>query len=156
MNIITRDEKDQLINQLEELKKKRKTISERIGAARELGDLKENAEYHAAREEQGLNEAKIRQIEDRLATAEIADTAGIPDDMVYLGTMFRLLDKKTGEEEMCKLVGERTGEYDDDELREITTGSPMGQALFKRLVGDVVTVELPRGERDFEILEIVR
>lgn len=156
MNIITRDEKDQLISQLEELKKKRKAISERIGAARELGDLKENAEYHAAREEQGLNEAKIRQIEDRLATAEIADTTGIPEDMVYLGTTFRIRDKKTGEEETCKLVGERTGEYDDDELREITTGSPMGQALFKQRVGETVTVELPRGERDFEILEIIR
>lgn len=155
MNIITPKEREQLIEQLETLKKKRKGISDRIGTARELGDLKENAEYHAAREDQGLNEAKIRQLEDRLATAEVADTSNIPDDVVFLGVMFKIREVASGEEEVCKMVGERAGDLDED-IREITAGSPMGAALISKKVGERVSVELPRGEKEFEIVEIIK
>ncbi|MHC5024404.1 MAG: GreA/GreB family elongation factor [Planctomycetota bacterium] len=154
MQYITRDEKQRLEEELSMRLGQRKELSDRIGRARELGDLKENGEYHAAREDQGLNEAKIRDLEEKLAQSVVADTDDVPEDMVFLGATVRLRDTEDGDEDLYRLVGESTGSFDADYV-EVTVQSPMGVALMKSRVGEVVRVDLPRGERRFEIIEIV-
>lgn len=154
MDFITADEKKQLEEKLEELKSRRPEITQRIAEARALGDLKENAEYHAARDDQGLNEAEIRRLEERLKTAKVADHVDVPEDMVFLGAVVKLRDLDDDSEDLYKLVGEATGNFDADEI-EVTTGSPMGESLLKSRVGETVKVDLPRGEKRFEILEIL-
>lgn len=154
MNFITQEEKQRLEAKLEELKSRRPEITKRIAEARALGDLKENAEYHAARDQQGLDEAEIRRLEDRLKHSKVADDVEIPEDMVFLGAVVRLRDTEDESEDVYKLVGESSGNFDGEEL-EVTTNSPMGEALMKARVGEVVKVELPRGTKRFEVLEIL-
>ncbi|MFW6059090.1 MAG: transcription elongation factor GreA [Phycisphaeraceae bacterium] len=156
MEFITRDEKQQLEQRLEDLKSKRGELSERIAEARAHGDLKENAEYHAARDQQGLNEAEIRRLEERLRQVKVADDVEVPEDMVFLGATVKLRDLEDESEDLYKLVGESTGAFnlDSDEI-EVTVGSPMGEALMKARVGETIKVELPKGVKRFEILEIV-
>lgn len=155
MEYLTADDKARLEQKLKELTARRKELSDRIGRARELGDLRENAEYHSAKDEQGLNEAKIRQLEERLATSVVADTDTLPDDMVVIGTIVTLRDTSSEQEELYKLVGEPSDDYDAEYI-EVTPNSVLGQALMKARVGEVVRVDLPRGERNFEIVGIVR
>lgn len=154
MEFITPEDKKNLEQRLESLKAKRPELSKRIAEARALGDLKENADYHAAREDQGLNEADIRRLEERLRTARVADASAVPQNMVFLGAVVRLRDTATDSEDLYKLVGEASGKFDSDEI-EVTASSPMGAALMKAHVGDVVKVDLPRGTKRFEVLEIV-
>jgi transcription elongation factor GreA len=155
MDFITLEEKALLEGRLEELKARRPVISQRIAEARALGDLKENAEYHAAREDQGLMEAEIRRLEERLRTANVMGDNDVPSDMVFLGAIVRLKDLDTGEEDNYKLVGEASGKFDlDADWIEVTASSPMGESLMKARVGDSVKVDLPRGTKRFEILQI--
>lgn len=154
MEFITREEKDQIEVKLESIKNKRAQLSKRIGEAREHGDLRENTEYHAAREEQGLNEAEIRRLEHRLKSAKVADDVEIPKDMVFVGAVVKLRDTGNDSTELYRLVGESSGDFDQDEI-EVTVGSPMGESLLKARVGDVVKVDLPRGTKRFEIVEIL-
>lgn len=154
MLYITPEEKARLQAEHDERTGNRKTISARIEAARELGDLKENAEYHAAREDQGLNEAKIRELEEKLKTAIVTDTSQVPDDVVFLGATVRLRNTKNDREETYRLVGESTGNIDEDVL-EVTPSSPLGEALMKTRVGDTVRVTTRRGEKQFEVVEIL-
>lgn len=153
MEFITADEKVKLEAKLEDLKARRPVISTRIAEARALGDLKENAEYHAARDEQGLNEAEIRRLEERIKTAKVTDGSAVPTDVVFLGSVVKLRDTASGDEDLYKLVGESTGRFDGDEI-EVTVASPMGSSLLKARVGDVVKVDLPRGTKRFEVVEI--
>ena len=154
MDFITQEEKKKLEEKLAEMIAKRPQITTRIAEARAHGDLKENAEYHAAREEQGLNEAEIRRLEERLSKAKVADQVEIPDDMVFLGATVKLRDTATDDEDMYRLVGESSGSFDADVV-EVTASSPMGEALMKARVGETIRVDLPRGTRRFEIIEIV-
>lgn len=154
MDYITPLEKEQLQQQLQECVAKRRVLSERIGVARALGDLRENADYHAAKEDQGLNEAKIRQLEDRLAHAIVADKTEMPDGMVFLGATVKLRDVDSGSEELFKLVGQSTGNFEAEYI-EVTPTSPMGMALMKSRVGETVRVDSRRGEKRYEIVEIV-
>jgi len=154
MEFITADEKATLEKKLDGLKANRPAISQRIAEARALGDLKENAEYHAARDEQGLEERQIRDIEARLKSAKVVDDSEVPDDMVFLGSVVRLKDLDDDSEDLYKLVGESTGNFDADEI-EVTAQSPMGESLMKARVGETVKVDLPRGAKRFEVLEIV-
>ena len=154
MDFITADEKTKLEQQLAELKGKRKQLSDRIGAARELGDLRENAEYHAAKEDQGINEMKIRQLEERLAKSAVFEEGAVPDGVVFVGTTVKLRNVDNKREELYRLVGEISGDLDADHI-EVTQNSPMGQALMRSKVGETVRVDLPRGEQRFEIVEIV-
>lgn len=154
MEFLTATEKSQLEAKLEELKARRPEISNRIAEARALGDLKENADYHAARDDQGLNEAEIRRLEERLKHVSVADENDVPDDIVFVGTVVRLKDVEDGDEDLYKLVGEASGRFDADEI-EVTAGSPMGEALMKARVGDTVRVDLPRGTKRFEVVEIL-
>ncbi len=153
MEFITREEQERIEQKLKKMKAHRPVLSNRIAEARALGDLKENADYHAAREEQGLNEAEIRRLEQRLKEAKVADDIELPDDMVFLGSIVKLKDVETDAVDLYKLVGESSGRFDTDEI-EITMGSPMGEALFKARPGEVVKVDLPRGSKRFEIMEI--
>ena len=153
MDFITAEEKQKLSDKLEEMIARRPKITKRIAEARALGDLKENAEYHAARDEQGMNEAEIRRIEERLATAQVADDVEKPDDMVFLGSVVKLRDTDDDSEDLYKLVGEVSGRFDADEI-EVTASSPMGEALMKARVGETVKVDLPRGTKRFEVVEI--
>lgn len=152
MNYLTKEEKARLEEQLEGLKKKRKELSDRIGRARELGDLSENAEYHSAKEDQGFNEQKIRDLEHKLAGTVVVDEEAVPRDMVFIGATVRLRDVESGDEDLYRLVGAATGA--DAEYLEVTPNSPMGLALVKARVGETVKVDLPRGARRFEIVEI--
>lgn len=157
MQFITQDEKRQLEEKLQQLKASRPEIITRIAEARALGDLKENAEYHAARDQQGYNEAEIRRLEERLKNAQVADDVDVPEDMVFLGAIVKLRDVDDGEEELYKLVGESTGAFDlDSDAIEVTVASPMGESLLKARVGETVKVDLPRGTKRFEIVEIVQ
>jgi transcription elongation factor GreA len=153
MNYMTAEDKTRLEEQLKELKGKRKGLSDRIGRARELGDLSENAEYHSAKEDQGHNERKIRDIEEKLASAVVVDPQDMPDGMVFVGATVRLRDMNSGDEDLYRLVGDSTGVIDADYI-EVTPNSPMGLSLLKARVGDTFRVDLPRGERRFEIVEI--
>lgn len=154
MEFMTPDERLDLIKRLEQFKANRPELSRRIAEARAHGDLRENADYHAAREEQGLAEAEIRRLEQRLKTAKVTDDSHVPDGMVFVGTVVRLKDTADGSEDLYRLVGEASGNFDADEI-EVTSGSPMGEALLKTRVGDIVKVDLPRGERRFEVVQIM-
>jgi len=154
MEFITPEEKAQLEAKLNKLVGNRLTLSTRIQEARELGDLKENADYHAAREEQGLEEAEIRRLEERLEAAKVIEDGSLPDDIVFIGATVKIREVGDDEEELFRLVGEPTGNNSGD-IIEVTLGSPMGASLMKARVGDTVKVDLPRGPKRFEILAIV-
>lgn len=154
MEFLTRQEKEQLESQLKDHVSRRKEITQRIAEARALGDLRENAEYHSAREDQGLNEQKIKDLEERIANGQVADDADVPDDMVFLGAVVRLKEIDSGDEDLYKIVGTATNDFSVDHV-EVTTSSPLGQALVKSRIGETVRVDLPKGTTQFQILEIL-
>ncbi len=130
---------------------KRPEIQEAIATARAHGDLKENAEYHAAREAQGMLEAKIRQLDDKLARTEIVDSSNIPTDAVHFGAKVEVEDLDTGDIENYELVGAG----DDDPINDkILVSSPFAQAFLEHKVGDKVEVNAPAGVLRFKILKI--
>ncbi|MFN3166717.1 MAG: transcription elongation factor GreA [Phycisphaeraceae bacterium] len=154
MEFITREEKDALQKKLDALLANRPVLAQRIKEARDQGDLKENADYHAARDDQGFEEAEIKRLEARLANAQVADDVEKPDDMVFLGSVVKLRDTDDDSEDLYKLVGEASGNFDADEI-EVTASSPLGAALMKARVGETVKADLPRGTKHFEVLAIV-
>ena len=153
MDYLTEQEHMKLTEELATLIADRPVISTRIGTARELGDLKENADYHAAKDDQAHNERKIKDLEKRLSSVTVADTEHVPDDVVFLGSVVRLKNLSNNKEDLYKLVGETTGRFDLDYL-EVTPNSPLGEALFKSRIGETVGVLLPAGRTQFEILAI--
>jgi transcription elongation factor GreA len=155
MELITQGEKEHLESRLRALLENRRPLSLRIGEARELGDISENAEYHAAKEQQGMEEAEIRRIEERLSTCHVVDdTQAKEASVVFLGSKVRLRDVGNGDEDVFLLVGEMSEEPPDD-YEEVTVSSPMGEALMKARVGETVSVRAPRGVKKFEILELL-
>ncbi len=154
MEFLTPEEKIKLEERLEELVSNRPVISNRIAEARALGDLKENAEFHAAREDQGVQEAEIRRIEERIAHAKVIEKGDVPDDIVFLGATVKLREEGDDEEEFFRLVGEPSGDLEGD-IVEVSVSSPMGEALLKSRVGEIVRVDTPRGIKRFEVLQIV-
>jgi len=154
MEFLTADERDQLQQRLDHLIANRPVLAQRIAEARAQGDLKENADYHAAREDQGMEEAEIKRLEERLEGAQVVDDMELPDDMVFIGATVKLLDIEDEDEDLYKLVGEASGNFDGDAI-EVTGQSPMGESLMKARVGDEIRVDLPHGEKRFKILEII-
>ncbi len=154
MEILTPDEKRRLEQMLQELHVRGRELIERIAEARALGDLKENAEYHSAREDQAQNNARVKQIEERLARAQVADNSALPEDMVFIGATVKLREVDTGDEDLYRIVGEATGDMSADYV-EVTVNSPLGSSLMKARVGETVRVDLPRGEARYLIVEIV-
>ncbi|GBD44360.1 Transcription elongation factor GreA [bacterium HR40] len=139
----------------EELKRlktiERPAIIRAIAAAREHGDLSENAEYHAARERQSFIEGRVLELEDQLARAEVIDAAKLSGDRVMFGATVRLVDEETDEEVTYRIVGPLEA---DIGLGLLSVESPLARALLGRKAGDHVEVETPRGTRYFEILEV--
>lgn len=126
-------------------------VAKRIATAREMGDLSENAEYHAAREDQGMLQAGIDALKDKLARAYIVDQTDLPKDTVVFGTRVRIKNLDSGELEVYELVGPGDEDYDNN---KILTTSPRGQGLLGRKVGDRVEIKVPRGLLKYQIVEI--
>lgn len=157
MDVITATEKEKLQARLDALIANRPVITERIAEARALGDLKENAEYHAAREQQGMDEAEIKRLEGRIASAQVVDETKTADGVVFIGSTVKIREEGDDEIEIYRLVGESSGDDidDDDDIIEVTATSPMGEAMMKARIGEVIRVNAPRGVKRFEILEII-
>ncbi len=126
-------------------------LPKQILTARAHGDLKENAEYHAAKERQGLVNARLNQLKQRLAEVSMIDFTRIPTDRVGLGSEVVVLDIKKDEEVTYTLV---MTEETDAARGMISTGSPIGRSLVGKEIGDVVKVQLPGGMRELEILKL--
>lgn len=149
---MTKESHDALQQELLHLKSVvRPQVIEAIRLAREHGDLRENAEYHAAREKQSFTEGKIRHIEDKLARAQIIDTRNLNPERVVFGTTVRLMDIDTGEEKAFKLVGQDEA---DGQKGLISIQSPVARALVGREVNDVVEVKVPKGTLRYQIHQI--
>ena len=126
-------------------------IEKRIAAARSEGDLSENAEYHGARESQGMLQAKINLLREKLAHANILDPSTLPKGEVVFGAKVTVKDLDFGDEEIFYLVG--AGEEDYDNGRILVT-SPLAQGLLGKKVGDKVEIDVPAGTMKFEVLEV--
>ncbi|MDP2245464.1 transcription elongation factor GreA [Pseudomonas sp.] len=130
----------------------RPKLSQDIGTARELGDLKENAEYHAAREQQGMVEARVRDIEGRLQSAVVIDVTTIEHTgKVIFGTTVEIANVETDENVTYQIVGEDEA---DIRLGKLSVGSPIARALVGKEEGDVVVVKTPSGIVEYEIVEV--
>jgi len=138
-----------LREELARLKEERPRISREIGVAREHGDLSENAEYHAAKERQGMVEARIKDIEDKLARAEVIDPARLSGgDKVRFGATVTVTNLDTDEEQRFLIVG---ADEADVNRGSISVSAPLARALIGKSIGDEVVVMLPGGTRRYEI-----
>jgi transcription elongation factor GreA len=137
---------------LARLKAERPKISRDIGTAREHGDLSENAEYHAAKERQGMVEAQIKDIEDKLARSEVIDPSKLSGERIRFGATISLSNTETDERVTYQIVGADEANIDEG---LISVSAPLARALIGREVGDEVSVTLPVGKRTYEVIEIV-
>jgi transcription elongation factor GreA len=126
-------------------------IAKRVAAARELGDLRENAEYHAAREDHGMLQARVDALRDRLGRAYIIDKTNLPSDTVVFGARVRVKDLDFDEEEVYELVS--PGEEDLDN-NKIPVTSPVGRGLIGKKLNDVAEIAVPRGKLRYQVLDI--
>lgn len=146
---MTNEGAELLRQELERLKKEKPAISEAIGIARELGDLKENAEYHAAREQLGFVEGRIQDIEGKLSNAQIIDITAIPPTgKVIFGVTVTIVNCETDETVTYKIVGEDEA---DVAAGKISCTSPIARALIGKEEGDTVVVKAPKGDVEYEI-----
>ena len=149
---MTKQGAEALREQLNYLKgEKRHKIIATIEEARAHGDLSENAEYHAAKEDQGMNEAKVKDIEDKLARAQVIDPATIDSEKIVFGATVDLVDAETEKEVTYQIVGENEANI---EAGKISVTSPIARALIGKEEGDVAVVNAPGGEREYEIASI--
>ena len=153
-NILTYDGLKKLEEELEDLKvNQRKAVAEKIKEAREQGDLSENAEYDAAKDEQRDIEARIEEITAILKNAEVVVEDEVDLDKISIGCMVKVLDVEYNEEEEYKIVGSTEA----NSLKgKISNESPLGKALLGAKVGDTVNVETPGGIVEYKVLEIQR
>ncbi len=137
--------------ELARLKAERPKISREIGIARDHGDISENAEYHAAKERQGMVEAQIKDLEDKLARAEVIDPARLSGSKVRFGATVSLSNVDTSETSTYQIVG-----ADEASIEEgtISVSAPLARALIGKETGDEVTVSLPGGRRTYEITDV--
>ncbi len=126
-------------------------LEARVGQARSEGDLSENAEYHGARESQGMLLAKINLLRDKINRAQLVDTSSLPRDVVVFGATVVVKDLKFGEEEVFTLVGGGEEDYDSG---KILVTSPLAQGLVGKKVGEKAEIAVPAGTLSYEILEI--
>ena len=129
----------------------RPRIIQSIAEARTHGDLSENAEYHAAKEAQGLNEAKVAELEDKISRADVVDIAKLSGNTVKFGATVTLVDEDTGEKVKYKIVGDMEASVRDG---KISISSPIARALIGKSKGDSAEVTTPKGPRSYEILKI--
>ncbi|MCB0703946.1 MAG: transcription elongation factor GreA [Saprospiraceae bacterium] len=149
---LTQEGFDRLTAELEEMKTNgRSEAATEIAEAREKGDLSENAEYHAAKDAQGMLEMKINELEKILANARVLDESQLDNSEVRLLSNVTIRNKANGKEMTYKLVSESESDLKN---RKISATSPMGLGLMGKKVGDLAVVETPRGNLNFEIVEI--
>jgi len=129
----------------------RPRIIQQIADAREHGDLSENAEYHAAKEAQGLNEAKVAEMEDKIGRAEVIDTSKLSGNKIKFGATVTLEDEDSGDKVKYKIVGEDEADVRDG---KISITSPIARALIGKVKGDSAEVTTPKGTRSYDILKI--
>ena len=150
---ITPEGQKKLRSELDQLKNvKRQVIIDAISEARAHGDLKENAEYHAAREEQGLNEARIRELEEVLSISQVVEytTMGVEDRVIF-GSTVTIKDLESEEIKTYQIVGDAEA---DIENNTISFTTPMDRSLIKKELGEFVEVETPGGLKEYEITDI--
>lgn len=151
---LTRDGYQRLVEQLEFLKTtERQRIAKAIGEARAQGDISENAEYDAAKDAQGHNEARIAGMEGTLANVSFIEDMNIPSDKIFIGAKVRLRDLDTKQELNYMLVSSEEAEFGKDRL---SVFSPIGQGLLKHMIGDEVEITVPAGTKRFKVLDIKR
>lgn len=148
---ITKEGYDNVKAKISELKTEFETLPEIIAEAREKGDLKENAEYHAARERQGLLQAQISKLESDLAGCEIIDPSKLDKYTVTFGKRVKVKDKNTNAVSEYRIVGEMEADISKNQITIIT---PIAKGLLTKKVGDIVTIKVPAGDKVLEILEI--
>ena len=153
MNPITKEGEVFLREELKKLKSKdRPRIIDAIATAREFGDLKENAEYHAAKEQQSLTEARIRDIESKLSTSQVIDIKNIePSDKVIFGTTVTVSNTEQQKSVTYKIVGEDEA---DASKGKISFASPLAKQLIGKFEGDLLKVETPGGSVEYEIEKV--
>ncbi|MDH5189943.1 MAG: transcription elongation factor GreA [Gammaproteobacteria bacterium] len=130
----------------------RPRVIQAIAEAREHGDLKENAEYHAAREEQGFIEGRIKELEGALSNAQIIDVTELnPGGKIVFGTTVELVDEESGDEVTYQIVGDLES---DIKQNKISVSSPIARALIGKEEGDIAVVKAPGGDKEYEILAV--
>jgi transcription elongation factor GreA len=129
----------------------RPRIIEAISEARSHGDLSENAEYHAAKENQSLNEGRIQELESMIARAEIIDVSKLSGDKIKFGATVKLVDEDTEQEKIYQIVGDPEA---DVKSGRVSISSPVARALIGKGVGDTVEVTTPGGGKSYEIVEV--
>lgn len=151
-NYLTQEGYDKLKGELDEMKSTgRQEVARAIAEAREKGDLSENAEYDAAKDAQGLLELKINELEKVLANARVLDASEMDNSEVRVLSKVRILNKAIKKEITYQLVSESEA---DLKAKKISVGSPIGKGLLGKKVGEVAMIETPRGNMEFEVLEI--
>lgn len=151
---LTRDGYDKLLKDLEFLKtKRRRELSKEVGTARAHGDLRENAEYAAAKESLAMNEKRIAETELKLANARIIEDANIPKDRVLIGATVRIKDLDSGDELEYTLVSEAEADYASG---KISISSPVGKGLLSHKENDAVEIKVPAGILKYKVLKISR
>ena len=138
--------------ELQRLKsEERPRIIQAIAEARAHGDLSENAEYHSAKDAQGMNEAKVADLEDKLGRSDVVDPTTLSGDSVKFGATVKLVDEDTDEEVTYKIVGDLEA---DVKQGKVSISSPLARALIGKSVSDSVEVTTPKGSRSYEILKV--
>jgi transcription elongation factor GreA len=130
----------------------RKTMAERIRVARELGDLKENADYHTAKEDQAHLETRIKRLQERLRNAVVVEVSQLDSEVFSFGRSAEVVDESKGETNVWTLVGSTEADLAEGRL---SAESPIGRALMDARVGSTVVVETPKGDRSFKVVKLV-
>ena len=152
--LLTQEGYERLKEELRTLRSvKRIEVAKQLETARAHGDLRENAEYDAAKQAKGQLEAKIRSLEEKLMRAKVVDTKDAPCDKVYFGTIVELKNKKTGDKVVFTFVAEDEADISKGKL---SIQTPIGKALLGHQVGETVDVRVPAGVIPYEILKISR
>jgi transcription elongation factor GreA len=129
----------------------RPRIIDAIAEARSHGDLSENAEYHAAKESQALNEGRVQELEDLIARAEVIDVSKLSGETIKFGATVVLVDEETEEEKTYQIVGDQEA---DVKSGRISISSPIARALIGKQVGDDIEVNAPGGARGYEVVQV--
>ncbi len=151
---LTKERAKEIEEEIYRLKtQERKKIAQKIAEARSHGDLSENAEYDAAKEEQGLLELKISKLEETLANAQIIDPSELPNDKIYILSKVKLLNLKTNAEIEYMLVSDEEADFYNNKL---SISSPLGKALMGKTKGEEIEINAPVGKIKYKILDISR
>lgn len=151
---MTKERMRELEQEIRELKTKgRKEIAQKIAEARSHGDLSENAEYDAAKDEQGLLELKISKLEQQIANAQVIDPSELPDDKVYILSKVKIKNVSNGATFEYQMVSPEEANF---EKMKISVTSPLGKSLMGKKIGEIAEFQVPAGKQKFEVLDIFK